>query len=261
MGIVYKAHDRQTDRDVALKVLVEREEKLTDRFAQEVELLSALEHRHIVGYVAHGVTDRGAPYLVMPWLEGQDLRACLDRGPLSVEETLALARCVADALAYLHGRGLVHRDLKPSNLFLPRGQLGEVKVIDLGIARGTLPSRPLTLSGVLLGTPGFMAPEQARGDHEVSPTADIFSLGCVLFECLTGQRLFGGSHVMAVLAKILIEEPPRVRELSPGVPAALDLLINSMVAKDPAHRPRDGAALVRLLDELRRAPPGSGRSR
>jgi serine/threonine protein kinase/tetratricopeptide (TPR) repeat protein len=254
MGVVYRARDRSTEHDVALKVLLEREGKLSVRFAHEIELLSAIHHPHIVGYITHGTNAAGAPYLVMPWLEGHDLQERLRGGPLSVDETVTLARLVADALTYLHGRGLVHRDLKPSNLFLPNGRIEDVKVIDLGIARGTVPERPLTLSGTLVGTPGFLAPELALGDREVSPTVDVFALGCVLFECLTGQRLFGGTQLMAVLAKILVEEAPRVRELRPDVPEALDRLIQRMVAKDPAQRPRDGAQLARWLDELTASP-------
>ncbi len=254
MGVVYRARDRSTRHDVALKVLLERDGELSVRFAQEIELLSAIHHPHIVGYIAHGANAAGAPYLVMPWLEGHDLQERLRAGPLSVEETVTLARLVADALTYLHARALVHRDLKPSNLFLPDGTIEDVKVIDLGIARATVPERPLTLSGALVGTPGFLAPELALGDREVSPAVDIFALGCVLFECLSGQRLFGGSQIMAVLAKILVEDAPRVRALRPDVPEALDQLIQRMVAKEPSQRPRNGAQLARWLDELT-APP------
>jgi hypothetical protein len=254
MGVVHQARDRLTDRTVALKVLLERDPGPADRFAHEVELLSALDHPHIVGYVAHGVTEGGEPYLVMPWLDGTDLQARLRAGPLTVDETLGLARNVADALEYLHGRGLVHRDLKPSNLFLSGGRVEEVKVIDLGVARESVAKRALTLSGVLIGTPGFIAPEQARGDREVAPAVDIFALGCVLFECLTGQRLFTGSHLMSVLAQILLEDAPRVRELRPSVPAALDLLVHRMVAKEPEKRPLDGAQLARWLSDMGRAP-------
>ncbi len=260
MGAVYHARDRQTGGDVALKVLIEREDVVSDRFAHEVEFLSALDHPHIVGYVSHGITEAGAPFLVMPWLDGEDLQARLDRGPLAIFETFTLATAVADALAYLHARGIVHRDLKPSNLFLPSGSLDRVKVIDLGIARATIPSRPLTLSGVLLGTPGFMAPEQARGDQDIAPTADIFSLGCVLFECLTGTRLFDGAHVMAILAKILVEAPPRVRELRSDVPDALDLLVHRMVAKEPERRPQNGGQLREWLSDLTSVPAASLRS-
>jgi hypothetical protein len=262
MGIVYRARDRQENCDVALKLLVERELRgLSDRFAQEVELLSGLDHPHIVGYVTHGTTADGHPYLVMPWLEGFDLQERLRSGPLSIDETLSLARNVASALACLHGRGLVHRDLKPSNLFLANGNVGDVKVIDLGIARATIPTRPMTMSGELLGTPGFIAPEQAQGDREIAPAVDIFALGCVLFECVTGKRLFTGAHVMAVLAKILIQDPPRLQELRADVPDALDLLVRRMVSKDAERRPRDGAELLRWLGDLGNVrssgPPGS----
>jgi serine/threonine protein kinase/tetratricopeptide (TPR) repeat protein len=262
MGVVYRAHDRTTGRDVALKILLESEGKLADRFGHEIELLSTIRHPRIVGYVTHGTNAAGAPYLVMPWLEGHDLQGRLRGGPLSVEETVFLARGVADALAYLHGRGLVHRDLKPSNLFLPEGKIEDVQVIDLGIARATVPEQPLTLSGTLVGTPGFVAPELALGDREILPTVDVFALGCVLFECLAGQRLFRGRHLMAILAKILVEEAPRLRELRPDVPEALDRLIQRMVAKEPDRRPRDGAQLLRWIEgiaasdgSLRPSPP------
>ncbi len=254
MGVVYQALDRGRDRFVALKVLLHSDQGPADRFAAEVELLSTLEHPHIVGYVSHGVTEHGTPFLVMPWLEGIDLEERLRKEPLSIDDTLTLARRVAEALAYLHGRGLVHRDLKPSNLFLPGGKVENVQVIDLGVARATIASRALTLSGVLIGTPGFIAPEQARGDHEIAPAVDIFAFGCVLFECLTGRRLFSGAHVMSVLAKILLEDAPRVRELRPDAPTGLDLLIHRMVAKDPEKRPRDGSQLATWLADMDRAP-------
>jgi eukaryotic-like serine/threonine-protein kinase len=254
MGVVYQAHDRVSGHAVALKVLLERDQGPAERFAHEIELLSTLNHPHIVGYVSHGTTDEGSPYLVMPWLEGMDLQERLRSGPLSIAETLALARHVADALACLHARGLVHRDLKPSNLFLPDGTVGNVQLIDLGVARASVASHALTLSGVLIGTPGFIAPEQARGDREIAPAVDVFAFGCVLFECLTGRRLFTGSHLMSVLAKILLEDAPRVIELVPAVPPALDILVHRMVSKEPEKRPRDGAELVALLADLERAP-------
>lgn len=255
MGVVYQARDRQGGGLVAIKALRDRSDEMAARFAQEVDILSRIEHPHVVGYVTHGATAQGTPFLVMPWLEGRDLQNVLRDGPLSVDAAMTIARAVASALAYLHGRGLVHRDLKPSNLFLPDGRVDRVQLIDLGIARATVPARPLTFSGTLLGTPGFMAPEQARGDPELSPAVDVFALGCVLFECLTGRRLFDGAHVMAVLAKILLEEAPRLRELRPEVPDALDSLVQRMVSKDPARRPRDGAELARWLDDPRSAPP------
>jgi hypothetical protein len=257
MGTVYQARDHESGRTVALKVLREADQVPRGRFANEVAVLSALDHPRIVGYVSHGVTGRGSPYLVMPWLDGTDLETRLESGALSIDETLAMARGVADALAYLHGRGLIHRDLKPANLFLPGGDVGRVQLIDLGFARESGPPREITESGVVVGTPNFIAPEQARGESDVAPAADVFAFGCVLFECLTGRRLFTGAHVMSILAKILLEDAPRVSEIRPDVPAFLDLLVSRMVEKDPAKRPSDGAELAKWLSESGRGaiPP------
>ena len=257
MGVVYQARDRRSGDTVALKVLREASTASAALFETEVKVLLALEHPHIVGYVGHGLTDTGHPYVVMPWLDGEDLQTRLDEGPLSIHETLSLARAVAGALEHLHGRGLIHRDLKPSNLFLVGGDVERVQLIDMGLARDAAAARAIIQSGVLVGTPSFIAPEQARGDRDVSPAVDVFALGCILFECLTGERLFTGAHPMSVLAKILLEDAPRVSEILPGVPAFLDLLVSRMVDKDPAKRPADGTELARWLTETGRAaiPP------
>ncbi|WP_437721978.1 serine/threonine-protein kinase [Sorangium sp. So ce861] len=199
MGEVWKALDQETGQPVAVKLLPgHREAGDAARFAREARILSALEHAHVVRYVAHGADDEGAPYLVMEWLEGEDLAARLRRGPLGVNEGVALALRVADALSFAHARGVVHRDLKPSNLFLPGGRLETVQVLDFGIARAKMATR-VTGTGMLLGTPGYMAPEQARGEPDIEARADVFSLGCVLFECLTGEPAFGGEHLAAIL--------------------------------------------------------------
>jgi tetratricopeptide (TPR) repeat protein len=250
MGVVYRARDRETSATVALKLVRQQEIESVDRFSEEVELLARLAHPHIVGYITHGVSEAGLPYLVMPWLEGLDLQHRLESNKLGVTDALKVARSVADALAYLHERGLVHRDLKPSNIFLEGGSFEAVKLLDFGIARAMMPTRQITVSGVLIGTPGYMAPEQARGDRELTPAVDVFALGCVLFECLAGRPLFSGKHMMAVLAKVLFEEPLRLREVRSDVPLALDVLVKGMVAKDPAERPRDGAKLRSMVDEL-----------
>lgn len=155
------------------------------------------------------------------------------------------------ALGVAHGRGIVHRDIKPSNIFLPEGDVQQVKLLDFGIARLDFSSTILTQTGILLGTPGYMAPEQARGDRaNHDARADIFSLGCVLFECLTGRPAFHAVHVLALLAKLLLDNPPHVRELRPDVPVGLDELIHRMLSKNPANRLANGDAIVAALDPV-----------
>jgi eukaryotic-like serine/threonine-protein kinase len=244
MGDVYRAQDRLTGDQVAVKVLQGNRALDGARFTREAETLSNLRHPGIVRYVAHGATPSGERYLVMEWLEGEELADRLDRGPLSIEHAVELARCVAESLAAAHARGVVHRDIKPGNLYLPGGEVGRCKILDFGIARFGRAAVTATATGMMMGTPGYMAPEQARGDPDLDARTDVFALGCVLFECLTGKAAFVGEHVMALLAKILLDETPRVRDLARGVPPQLDDLVSRMMSKEPDARPRDGAAVV-----------------
>ncbi|HVK65476.1 MAG TPA: protein kinase [Polyangium sp.] len=247
MGEVYRAEDLQTGHVVAVKLLRASERSNRERLAQEARVLETLGHPHIVRYVDHGVAPTGAPWLAMEWLEGESLAARLSRQGLRLEECITLAARVADALATAHARGVVHRDIKPSNLFLERGEIERVKVLDFGVARDRGRGR-LTLTGTIVGTPGYMAPEQARADKAgVDARADVFSLGAVLFECLTGEPAFDGEHAFAILASLLLAEAPRVRALRPDVPAALDDLVASMLSKDVASRPSDAGAALRAL--------------
>ncbi len=249
MGSVYRARDRQSGNRVALKVMIGNTQAM-DRFAREAEVLRSLSHPGIVGYVASGATEGGAPWMAMEWLEGEDLEKRLSRGGLTMQESADLAGRVAEALAAAHATGVVHRDIKPSNLFLPGGSLEQVKLLDFGVARLRDGAGVETRTGLMVGTPAYMAPEQARGQKDVDARADVFSLGCVLFECLVGRPPFAAAHVMAVLAKILLEEAPRLGSLVPEVPRAFDDLVTRMLAKDPARRPRNGAMLKAELDAL-----------
>jgi serine/threonine protein kinase len=249
MGEVWKALDRETGTPVAVKVLPGHDGEDAARFGREAQILASLEHPHVVGYVAHGASSEGEPYLVMEWLEGEDLAARLTRGALAVDESVALAIEVAEVLALAHGQGVIHRDLKPSNLFLPGGRLDTVKVLDFGIAHAGRATR-MTRTGMLIGTPGYMAPEQARGEASIDARADVFSLGCVLFECLTGEPAFGGQHPAAILTKVLFEETPSVRSVRPEVPAALDDLVRKMLSKGREERPLDGQAAAMALRAL-----------
>ena len=179
MGSVFRARDLLTGEDVALKTIRGcGDEQQAERFEREAALLAQLEHPAIVRYVAHGRCE-GQHYLVMEWLEGESLSARLWRGPLDHAESVLLGQRVAAALAALHARGIVHRDVKPSNLILCDGEVERVKLVDFGVARSRR-ARALTTVGAMVGTPGYMAPEQARGERRIDARADIFALGCVL---------------------------------------------------------------------------------
>jgi eukaryotic-like serine/threonine-protein kinase len=253
MGTVYRARDRYSGELVALKLLhggaFGSDEAA--RFAREAELLSELYHPGIVSYVGHGEAPNGQRFLAMEWLEGEDLSRRLARGgPMPLGDCCALLERVASALAVAHQGGVIHRDLKPSNLFLPGGLVEQAKILDFGIARRENTSQILTGTGVLLGTPEYMAPEQVRGARDLTPAADMFSLGCVLYECLTGLSPFAADHVAAALVQILFEEPAPVVEKRPGVPASIIRLLERLLAKEVARRLPDASALQVELSAL-----------
>ncbi|WP_437777356.1 protein kinase domain-containing protein [Sorangium sp. So ce1097] len=249
MGDVYRARDRRTGDIVALKVLRRAGKGELARFSREVQALSALSVPGVVRYIAHGVTADGKPYLVMEWLSGETLAERVARRGLTPAESVDVVARVAETLGAIHRQGVVHRDLKPSNLLLVEGRLDRVMVLDFGIARFRI-DQQLTMPGTVLGTPEYMAPEQARGERSVDARADVFALGCLLFKCLTGRPAFQGAGALAVLVKVLLDEPPRLRELRPELPEALDALVARMVAKPPDERPRDGAAVAEALGAI-----------
>lgn len=258
MGTVFRARDIQTGGPVAVKVLNSRGEQEIARFLREADVLFALHHARIVRYVAHGATRAAELYLVTEWLDGEDLEQRLARGVLTVAETITVGLGVAEALVAAHRRGVIHRDIKPSNIFLVEGKVDGVKILDFGIAHlaARAPTaHALTQTGMLLGTPGYMSPEQARGETQITAQSDVFSLGCVLFKCLTGQRAFAGVEMLAVLLKVVFEEPPRVHDLNADVPDPVDDLVGRMLSKVPSNRPADGEALIHALAaiELRQA--------
>ena len=255
MGAVYRARERYSGKLVALKILQPGPPEHAQRFAREAQVLSELRHPAIVRYVADGSTGDGLSFLAMEWLDGEDLERRLARGRLSVADCAVLGRRVADALAEAHARGVVHRDIKPGNLFLVESDPARVKILDFGVAHVQHALSSVTGEGGLVGTLGYMAPEQARGYREVDARADVYGLGCVLFECLTGRRPFAGDHVMAILVKVLIEEPPRPSHFRDDVPLLLDDLIARTLAKDPDDRPTDGGALAAALEHVGEGTP------
>jgi tetratricopeptide (TPR) repeat protein len=249
MGVVYEARDRALGRTVALKVL-DRARANPERFLREAVALADLRHPAIVEYVAHGATPAGLCYLAMEWLHGEDLSERVERSPLSIADTVALGRRVAQALGAAHGRGIVHRDVKSGNVFLPDGAPDQAKLLDFGVARFMARESELTVENARVGTPAYMSPEQARGVRNVEPSSDVFSLGVVLYVCLTGRRPFAAEDAMAVIARVLLADPKPIRELRPDCPGALAKLIARMLDKTAAARPSDGAVVA---DELERA--------
>ena len=245
MGKVYRAHDPSSGERLAVKVLGEVGDPT--RFAVESDILSKLSHPNIVAYRGHGVTKDGHPYLAMEWIDGDDLEKHLETGICTPEETLRIARAIADALAAAHAAGVIHRDLKPSNVILTRERRA-VKLVDFGIARAAN-VEGLTKTGQALGTPGYMSPEQARG-NPVDARTDLFSLGCLVFRCAGGRRPFAGSDIMQFATSLALESPPPLRELAPLVPRELETLVAQLLQKDPGLRPESALHVKHALDRI-----------
>jgi tetratricopeptide (TPR) repeat protein len=252
MGAVYRALDEHTGGPAAVKVLWSRFVEMpehTERFEREARVLMELDHPGIVRYLARGISDEGEPWIALEWLEGESLSQRLRRQGLTLAEAVALGRRVAEALGAAHRRGVVHRDLKPSNIYLVGGSIERPKVIDFGIAK-IEGDTPLTVTGTVMGTPFYMAPEQARGVRRIDARADVFALGCVLFHCLTGRAPFAGEEMHAALLKVVLDDAPRLYVLRDDVPDALDDLVARMLARPLEERPEDGAAVARELAAL-----------
>lgn len=247
MGVVFRARDRQSGETVALKLL--HVGQPSDRFLREAGTLAEVSHPAVVRYVAHGTIDDERPYLAMEWIDGTSLADLLKQRKLTTAEALTVVRRVAEGLSAAHRSGVVHRDVKPSNVYLPAGVLADAKIIDFGVARRPLDPH-ITESGLLVGTLAYMSPEQASSDPDILPTSDVFSLGCVLYKCLTGESPFSGGDATAVLAKVLLEEPAPVRELVPEVPPAVEELVARMLAKRRSDRPEDADAVIAAIDAL-----------
>jgi serine/threonine protein kinase/Flp pilus assembly protein TadD len=245
MGEVYRARDVRLEREVAVKVLPERlvdDASALARFQREARSVAALSHPNIVAVFDIGV-EQGLPYVVMELLEGETLGRRLKRSALDWRAALPVATAVADGVAAAHAKGIIHRDIKPENIFLTAG--GAVKVLDFGLARmdkaasadrsASVTVTLETQAGVILGTVSYMAPEQVRGQHADS-RSDVFALGCVLFEMMTGQRPFAGDTTADVMAAILHGAPPLLSESGRSRPAALDRVIGRCLEKDPTKR-------------------------
>jgi serine/threonine protein kinase len=248
MGTVYRATDRQTGADVALKVV--RRTDLKERFAREARVVATMDHRNIVRYVAHGVEGSGQPWLATEWLEGEDLAARLDRGPLAIGETVALANGLARALAWAHGRGVVHRDIHPGNLFLPGWEASRVKVLDFGLARLVADLGEFTATGMMMGPLEYMPPEQVTDAKRADARADIFSFGAVLFHCLAGRPACTGASTTDILANVVSAKAPSISDVRAETPESLASLIDRMLSKDPHQRPANGGVVLTALARI-----------
>lgn len=257
MGAVYQALDRQTGALVAVKVLHSRGAIEMARFAQEARVLAELSHPGIVRYFDHGLTPDGAPYIAMEWLDGETLEERLARGRLGPAQAARIAHQVLAALSAAHGRDIVHRDIKPGNIFLVGGKLTDVRVLDFGIARRRLDINRLTRDGSTVGTPLYTSPEQARGRADVDGRADIFSLGCVLFEALAGVPPFSGDSPLEVMTKVCAGRAPELSSKRAGLPPALTALVRAMLAPEPARRPQSAALLAGDFAQLASGPGGA----
>ena len=248
MGRICRARDLESGQEVALKTLHVKGVGHYKRFAREAQLLASFERPTIVRYVDHGQTDDGLRYLAMEWLSGEDLHAWLIRkGLLSHTQAITLGIRICDALIAAHAHGVVHRDIKPKNIFLHRGKIAHAKLVDFGVAHWA-EAQPLTLAGTQIGTPGYMAPEQVRGDAGIDHRADLFSVGCVLYECLSGERAFNGSDAVAVAMKVLLDEPIPLTQRCERIPEPLVRLVGALLRKAPGNRPDSAAAVMQQLE-------------
>jgi len=265
MAVVYRAHDRRHGRDVALKVMLPEIAATVgpERFLREIRIAARLQHPQIVPVFDSG-EDAGQLYYVMPLIDGESLAARLARaGPLAANEAVRLVREVAEALDYAHGEGVLHRDLKPANILLCRGH---AMLADFGLAcaRDLAGEHDATLvmtrPGTLLGTPLYASPEQIQGSPDLGPPADVYGLGLVLYELLTGQVPFAGRNVHSVLARRLAEDAPRPSASGIGVPAACDQAVARALARNPRDRYASAGDFAAALVDTPAGHSGAGQA-
>lgn len=265
MGTVLAARHLHLGQRVAIKLmhpnLAEQSEMVT-RFLREGQAAARLRSPHVARVIDFGKSDAGLLFLVMEYLEGRDLEHMLaERGALPLEETIELLLQTVEAVAEAHSNGIVHRDLKPGNLFVTRDVYGcaSVKVLDFGISKLVVPEpelKPATAVSAVMGTPVYMPPEQMRGAHAADHRADIWALGAILYECLTGKPAWSGATLNEVCVRVASDATPSVRQLVPSMPPAVDAIVARCLRKDPAERYQSvldfGEALAALLPELGR---------
>ena len=251
MGVVYLAIYRETGQKVALKILspaLSADKKLIRRFEREIDILKKLEHPNIVRYFGGG-RHGDQRYYAMEYVDGGSLDTILERkGTLSWEQTVKIGLQLSSALEHAHNHGIIHRDLKPGNLFVSKK--GRLRLGDFGIARDN-DATALTAAGKTVGTYAYMAPEQIHGKHSIGPKTDLYSMGCLLYQFLTGTVPFTGSNAAEIFMKHLNDEPDSVCEHNLDCPIWLDKVIQKMLKKEPSERPYDALAVHTLLEDVR----------
>jgi len=248
MGVVFRAEDMRLDRMVALKVMhphFAADSTMRERFLREAKAMASIKSEHVVTVWDTGVA-QGVPFLAMEFLEGDTLQDHHKKvGHLTVQQIVQIGRETAHGLAATHARGLIHRDIKPSNLWL-EAPAGRVKILDFGLARVAAGSRQISQAGTILGTPAFMAPEQARGEA-IDDHADLFSLGCVLYFLCTDELPYKGTDVLSTLMALATHDPQPPEQISAKIPTALSDLIMQLLRKDPSLRPKSSVAVAQML--------------
>jgi serine/threonine protein kinase len=261
MGIVFAAEDTVLKRRVAVKVMRPHIAVLPDarrRFFREAQAVASLDHEHIVSIYQVGEAPGAlaVPFIVMPLLAGESLSTCLQReGALPIPAVLRIGRETAQGLAAAHAAGLIHRDIKPENIWLQSAggdislAVGKVKILDFGLARPAGTASVLTQTGAILGSPNYMAPEQANG-LKIDARCDLFSLGCVLYRMATGRLPFHGPTLTAVLRAVAEFDPPTAQAVRPDVPPSLSKLIVHLMAKNQELRPPSARTVVELIGTI-----------
>jgi serine/threonine-protein kinase len=268
MGAVYEATHTQLGRRFAVKVLLEKyaqREAIVRRLKQEAQLASSIGHEHIIDITDIGTTDDGRTYVVMEYLEGESLAECLARETkLPEQRILRIISQAASALAAAHAKGIVHRDIKPENLFLlKRKEQDFVKVVDFGISKSLRASGEeeeqvrLTQTGMVLGTPLYMSPEQARGDDALDARVDIYALGVIMYEAATGRVPFIGNNYLSVISQVLNEQPKSVRELRPELSEEFEAIVQRAMAKKKEERYASANDMLADLNALLEDPTHS----
>ena len=268
MGAVYEATHTLIGKRVAVKVLLEKyaqRMQIVQRLEQEAKLASSVGNEHIIDITDFGTTDDGRTFVVMEFLEGESLAECLSRETkLPEQRILRIASQTASALAAAHAKGVVHRDIKPENLFLlQRRDQDFVKVVDFGISKSLRASSEeeqaprLTQTGMVLGTPLYMSPEQARGDEDLDHRVDIYALGVIMYELAAGRVPFAGNNYLSVISQVLNEEPTPLRELRPDLSEEFEAIVNRAMAKDRGQRYTDADDMLKDVTAVLEDPTHS----